>query len=82
MNVTLPPDLESSINDAINAGRFSNPNEAIQEGMRVFFELEKYKTWKNTVQQKVNDGLDDLDKNGGIPNDLFEEELLEYINHK
>ena len=67
MNISVSPEIEQQIKDHINSGQFTSIEEVVQEGLRVFFELEQYNAWKKSAQEKVEAGLDDLERNGGIP---------------
>jgi Arc/MetJ-type ribon-helix-helix transcriptional regulator len=39
MQVTLTPDLERQVAEAVAAGRFADPAEAVAEGLRLLFAM-------------------------------------------
>lgn len=68
MNISLTPELERMVDDRVRAGRYASASEVIREGLRLLEEQEQLKLQRlAAVRQKIDRGLEQLDRGQGIP---------------
>jgi antitoxin ParD1/3/4 len=68
MNISLTPELERMVDDRVKTGRYASASEVIREGLRLLEEQEQLKLQRlAAVRQKIDRGLDQLDRGQGIP---------------
>ncbi|MFZ0802755.1 MAG: type II toxin-antitoxin system ParD family antitoxin [Terriglobales bacterium] len=68
MNISLTPELEKMVDDRVKTGRYATASEVIREGLRLLEEQEQLKLQRlAAVRQKIDRGLEQLDKGRGIP---------------
>ncbi len=68
MNVSLTPELERIVDEKVKSGRYASASEVIREGLRLLEEQEELKQQRLAhVRQKIDRGIDQLDKGLGIP---------------
>lgn len=59
MSIQLPPDLEASIRQKIERGRFPDATEVVREAMRLLDDQERQ---LDTLRAKLQIGLDEADR--------------------
>ena len=79
MNVSLTPELESMIEKRVKKGLHQTASEVVREGLRFFFkheaefdrqqQLRFVVTSKEELEEKLLEGIDQLDRGQGIPAD-------------
>jgi len=68
MNISLTPELEHLVAEKVKTGRYASASEVIREGLRLLEEQEQLKLQRlASVRQKIDRGLEQLDKGQGIP---------------
>ena len=77
MNVSLTPELESMIEKRVKKGLHQTASEVVREGLRFFFkheadfdrqqQLRFVVTSKKELEEKLLEGIDQLDRGHGIP---------------
>jgi antitoxin ParD1/3/4 len=68
VNISLTPELERLVDEKVKSGRYASASEVIREGLRLLEEQEKMKQHRLAeIRQKIDRGLDQLDKGRGIP---------------
>jgi antitoxin ParD1/3/4 len=68
MNISLTPELERLVDEKVKSGRYASASEVIREGLRLLEEQETMKQHRLAeIRQKIDRGLDQLDKGQGIP---------------
>jgi antitoxin ParD1/3/4 len=68
MNISLTPELEQLVNSRVRSGRYASASEVIREGLRLLEEQEQLKQQRlSEVRQKINRGIEQLDRGEGIP---------------
>ncbi len=68
MNISLTPELERMVDERVKTGRYASASEVIREGLRLLEEQEEMKQRRlAAVRQKIDRGLDQLDRGLGIP---------------
>jgi antitoxin ParD1/3/4 len=68
MNISLTPELERMVDERVKTGRYATASEVIREGLRLLEEQEQLKLQRlAAVRQKIDRGLEQLDKGQGIP---------------
>lgn len=68
MNISLTPELERLVDEKVKSGRYASASEVIREGLRLLEEQEEMKQHRLAeIRQKIDRGLDQLDKGHGIP---------------
>jgi antitoxin ParD1/3/4 len=68
MNISLTPELEQLVDEKVKSGRYASASEVIREGLRLLEEQEQMKQHRLAeIRQKIDRGLDQLDKGQGIP---------------
>ncbi len=67
MNISLTPELEHLVAEKVKTGRYASASEVIREGLRLLEEQEQLKLQRlASVRQKIDRGLEQLDKGQGI----------------
>jgi len=70
MNVSLTPELEAFVEQAVKSGRYGSASEAVREGLRLLEEREaKFQALKRDIQAGLDSGP------GRIVNEDFGEEI-------
>ena len=68
MNISLTSELERMVDEKVRTGRYASASEVIREGLRLLEEQEQLKLQRlASVRQKIDRGLEQLDKGQGIP---------------
>ena len=57
MNVSLTPELEKFIAEAVASGRFRSASEVVRNSLRIMEEEER---WKSYARAKIAKGLEDV----------------------
>lgn len=57
MNVSLTPELEKFVAEAVASGRFRSASEVVRNSLRIMEEEER---WKNYARAKIAKGLEDV----------------------
>jgi antitoxin ParD1/3/4 len=67
MNVSLTPELENWVDEKVRSGRYASASEVIREALRLL-ELDEAAKQRRliSVRQKIDHGLDQLDRGKGI----------------
>lgn len=63
MTIQLPPDIEASIRQKIERGRFPDAGEVVREAMRL---LDEHEHRLDALRAKLQIGLDELDRGEGV----------------
>jgi antitoxin ParD1/3/4 len=68
VNISLTPELERLVDDKVKTGRYASASEVIREGLRLLEEQDEAKQLRLAeVRQKIDRGIDELDRGLGIP---------------
>jgi antitoxin ParD1/3/4 len=68
MNISLTPELERLVDEKVRSGRYASASEVIREGLRLLEDQEEIKQHRLAeIRQKIDRGLDQLDKGQGVP---------------
>lgn len=57
MNVSLTPELEKFVAEAVASGRFRSASEVVRNSLRIMEEEER---WKSYARAKIAKGLEDV----------------------
>ena len=63
MVISIPPEIERYVRDAVAAGRFDSPEEAVREAFELLQERDRQ---AESLRRDVKAGFDQLDRNEGI----------------
>lgn len=67
MNISLTPELERLVTEKVQTGRYASASEVVREGLRLLEEQKQLKLERlAAVRQKIDRGLEPLDKGQGI----------------
>lgn len=70
MNVSLTPELEELISQKVQSGRYTSASEVIREALRLLEEQDQLRQKRlAAVREKIDRGLEQLDRGEGIPGD-------------
>jgi len=70
MNISLTPELERLVTEKVETGRYASASEVIREGLRLLEEQDQLKQRRLAgVRQKIDRGLEQLDRGQGVPGD-------------
>jgi len=70
MNISLTPELERLVSEKVQTGRYASASEVIREGLRLLEEQDQLKQRRLAeVRQKIDRGLEQLDRGMGFPGD-------------
>ncbi|WP_193196097.1 type II toxin-antitoxin system ParD family antitoxin [Nostoc sp. MG11] len=76
MHIPLTPELEQLIYDKVNSGRYPSAGEVIREGLRLLDERDRLAEKRLTeLKQKIQIGIEELDRGLGIDGDTVFVEL-------
>ena len=68
MKITLTPEHEKLVNEAIRSGAYSDPSQVIGRALEVLsFEDEWLRAHRQTIHEKIGRGLEQLDRDVGSP---------------
>lgn len=82
MTIVLTTTQEQLIERLVNTGRYSNVSEAIDTALQLLEEREHhYAQWLEATRQKIQVGLDELDRGEGIDGEVVVERLREKLRH-
>jgi len=71
MNVTISGDAEQIVREELDRGHYDSAQEVIREGLRLLHE-------RSALNEKIEEGLAELDRGEGIPG----EEVFEALREK
>ena len=70
MNVSLTPELEKLVTRKVESGLYQSASEVIREGLRLLDDHDRLRELHlSEVRNKIQTGLDQLDRGEGIPGD-------------
>jgi len=70
MNISLTPELERLVTEKVETGRYASASEVIREGLRLLEEQDELKQRRLAdIRQKIDRGLEQLDRGQGVPGD-------------
>jgi antitoxin ParD1/3/4 len=76
MAITLKPEQEHRIEKALRSGGYQNAEEVIDRALEI---LDEQNAWlaasRDSVNEKIRRGLDELDRGEGIPEDVLDAHL-------
>lgn len=76
MTIALTSTQEQLIERLVNAGRYGNASEALDTALQLLEERERhYEQWLEETRQKVQVGLDELDRGEGVDGEVVIEQL-------
>jgi antitoxin ParD1/3/4 len=68
MNVSLTPKLEKLVTRKVQSGLYQSASEVIREGLRLLDDHDRLREIQlGEVRKKIKTGLDQLDRDEGIP---------------
>ena len=70
MNVTISGDAEQIVREELDRGHYDSAQEVIREGLRLLHE-------RSALNEKIEEGLAELDRGEGIPGEQVFEALRE-----
>lgn len=80
INISLKPEHEQFIQAQIASGRFNNPDEVIDLAFKVLEKLDtEYIQWLEQTRQKVEVGLDQIERGEVIDSEVVIERLREKL---
>lgn len=76
MNVSLTPELEKFVARKVESGRYQSASEVIREGLRLLDDHDRLRELQFAeVRNKIQTGIDELNRGEGIPGDQVYAEL-------
>lgn len=77
MNVSLTDELERRVDERVQTGLYTSASELVREALRLFFQFEEARKQEvGALNQRIVDGLAQLDRDEGIPGDVARQETL------
>lgn len=82
MSIALTPTQEQLLDRLIRTGRYSSAAEVLSAALQLLEERERhYEQWLEETRQKVQVGLDELDRGEGLDGDVVMERLREKLRN-
>jgi Arc/MetJ-type ribon-helix-helix transcriptional regulator len=70
MTITLRPEQEQVIADALRSGVYQGPDDVINRALEMFDSQEEWlRQNRQTIDAKIRRGIEQLDRGEGIPED-------------
>ena len=70
MTITLRPEHEHLITEALRSGAYGTPDEVIERALELFHSQEEWlKANRQAIDAKIRRGMEELDRGEGIPED-------------
>ena len=70
MNITLRPEQERLIAEAVRSGAFHSPDEVIEQALDMFHSREEWlEANRRAIDASIQRGIDELDRGEGIAED-------------
>jgi antitoxin ParD1/3/4 len=78
MNITLSPEQEQFIQTQINKGKYTNSQQIIDKALELLAKQEQeYEKWLNETRQKVQVGLEQLERGEKVDGEIVIAQLEE-----
>lgn len=78
MTIQLKPEQEKFIEAQVASGKYKSPEEVMDKMSLVFERLQsEYDEWIIETRAKIQEGIESLDKEGGMDGETVINELLE-----
>ncbi|WP_107668078.1 type II toxin-antitoxin system ParD family antitoxin [Cyanothece sp. BG0011] len=82
INITLKQEQETFIQEKLNSGEYNNIDEIITEALLLLEQKDKhYQQWVKETQEKLNIGIEQLDRGEGIDSEIVINRLKNKINN-
>ncbi len=76
MSITLTLHQEQLLERLVSSGRYSSPSEALEVALALLEQQEdQHKQWLEETRQKIQVGIDELDRGEGIDGEVVIERL-------
>jgi antitoxin ParD1/3/4 len=77
MSITLNSEQESIVANLIATGSFQTADEVLQAALRLLeTERQSYQIWVAETREKIQEGIESLDRGEGIDGEIVVNELL------
>ena len=83
MKIQLKPEQENLIKAQIASGKYKSTQEIVDKMFVMWGRLEEnYEQWLEDTQQKIEEGIESLDKGQGIETEIVINNLKNRLNQK
>ena len=83
MDVSLTPELEKRIAEKVATGLYGSPSEVVRESLRLLFSAQDLRGQRlEQLRADIQVGLDELDRDEGIPGDRAFAEVTAFLESK
>lgn len=79
MNIILDPKIEVLIQKYLNSGKYANPNQIIEEALRLLEKRNQYNIWIEELRDKIDLAASQLDHGLGINGQIAIHQLGEEL---
>jgi antitoxin ParD1/3/4 len=77
MSITLNPEQEKIVAHLISTGGFQTADEVLQVALKLLeTERQSYRVWLDETRQKVDEGIESLDRGEGLDTETVVNDLL------
>jgi antitoxin ParD1/3/4 len=80
MNVSLTPELDRYVEEKVRSGQYRSASEVLRESLRVLQRMDEERQARlDALRQKIDRGLDELDRGMGVDGDKAFDRVLAEI---
>jgi antitoxin ParD1/3/4 len=81
MKIKLNSKLENLLQQQIISGKYTSPDDVIEEALQLLEKRNQYNDWLEEIRQKIDIAVEKLDRGQGIDGEIAISQLKEYLDN-